>query len=69
MSRQSGQYFVYVVQLDPQKGGAFAQQRTVQLGDIIGNDYVVQDGLKEGEKVVVSGTQKVANGAPVQPES
>jgi len=69
VSRQSGQYFVYVVQPDAQKGGTIAQQRTVQLGDIVGNDYVVQDGLKEGEKVVVSGTQKVANGAPVQPES
>ncbi len=69
VSRQSGQYFVYVVQPDPQKGGAFAQQRTVKLGDIVGNDYVVQDGLKEGDKVVISGTQKVANGTPVQPES
>jgi RND family efflux transporter MFP subunit len=48
---------------------ANAQQRVVQLGDIIGNDYVVQDGLKEGDQVVISGTQKVANGVPVQLET
>jgi RND family efflux transporter MFP subunit len=69
VSRLSGQYFVYVVVRDPQKGGTFAQQRVVQLGDIIGNDYVVQDGLKEGDQVVISGTQKVANGVPVQLET
>jgi hypothetical protein len=29
----------------------------------------VLDGLKPGERIVVSGVQMVQNGAPVQPES
>jgi RND family efflux transporter MFP subunit len=68
VSRLSGQYFVYVTQVDPQKG-MIVQQRPVKLGDIVGNEYLVQDGLKPGEKVVVEGTQKVIDGAPVQAES
>ncbi len=32
-----------------------AKQRAVTLGDTIGNDYAVTDGLKPGEKVIISG--------------
>jgi membrane fusion protein (multidrug efflux system) len=43
-----------------------AHQRGVQLGPVVGNDYVVESGLKAGDKLIVSGVQKVADGAPVQ---
>ena len=33
---------------------------------MVGNDYVVLDGLKPGEKLIVSGVQKIGDGAPVQ---
>jgi hypothetical protein len=37
------------------------------LGDTVGNDYSVSGGLQNGDKVIVSGTQVLADGAPVQP--
>ena len=44
-----------------------AKQKPVQLGEIIGNDYVVQSGLAAGEQLIVSGLQKIRDGAPVMP--
>jgi membrane fusion protein (multidrug efflux system) len=32
---------------------------------MVGNDYVVRSGLKAGEKLIVSGVQKIRDGAPV----
>ncbi len=39
------------------------------LGDTVGNDYAVTSGLKPGEQVVVSGTQFLIDGVPIQPTS
>jgi multidrug efflux pump subunit AcrA (membrane-fusion protein) len=47
--------------------GLVAKQKPVQLGEIIGNDYVVQGGLQPGEQLIVSGLQKIRDGAPVMP--
>jgi membrane fusion protein (multidrug efflux system) len=38
----------------------------VQLGDLIGNDYLVISGLKPGEQLIVGGIQKIGDGAPVK---
>jgi len=65
ISRLGGQAFVYVVQHEA--GKAVARQRPVQLGDTVGNDYAVLSGLHEGDQVIVSGTQLLVDGAPVQP--
>jgi RND family efflux transporter MFP subunit len=65
--RIGGQDFAFVVEGPP--GATVAHQRPIRLGDIVGNDYVVLDGLKPGERVVVSGVQKIGDGAPVTPES
>jgi len=32
---------------------------------VVGNDYVLKSGLKAGEKLIVSGVQKIRDGAPV----
>jgi membrane fusion protein (multidrug efflux system) len=53
--------FVYVV--DDGK----AAIRPVQLGEWTGGDWVVLDGLKPGERVIVDGTFKIGPGAPVRP--
>jgi multidrug efflux pump subunit AcrA (membrane-fusion protein) len=45
-----------------------ARQRQLQLGEMVGNDYVVLGGLKAGDRVIVSGTQMLADGALVMPE-
>ena len=63
VARITGQYFVYVAEKDGQ--GLVARQKGVQLGEIIGNEYVVQGGLQPGEQLIVSGLQKIRDGAPV----
>jgi membrane fusion protein (multidrug efflux system) len=42
--------------------------RTVKAGARIGNLWVVEEGLKPGERVVVEGLQKVRDGAIVNPK-
>ena len=66
VSRVSGQYFCFVA--EPAGSGLVARQRPVQVGELVGNDYVVTGGLKPGEKVVVSGIQKIGDGAPIKAE-
>lgn len=67
VSRIGGQYFVFVAEDD--KGKTVAHQKPLQIGDIVGNDYVVLNGLKTGDKVIVSGTQFLVDGVPVQPQA
>jgi membrane fusion protein (multidrug efflux system) len=57
---QSG-YYVLVVN-DQHK----VEQRRVQTGPQLGTDVVVTSGVKEGEKVIVDGIQKVRPGQVVQ---
>ncbi|MFN6558651.1 MAG: efflux RND transporter periplasmic adaptor subunit [Nostoc sp. ChiSLP01] len=44
-----------------------AQQKPVKLGAIEGNSYQVIEGLKPGDKIVVSGILNLTNGAPISP--
>jgi RND family efflux transporter MFP subunit len=67
VTRIGGQAFVYLAASSGD--GAVAKQRAVSLGDTIGNDYAVTDGLKPGDKVIVSGTQFLLDGMPVRPLS
>ncbi len=67
VTRIGGQPFVYVA--TEVNGSTVAKQRSVTLGDTIGNDYAVKGGLKQGEKVIISGTQFLIDGTPVQPIS
>ena len=66
VSRIGGQYFAFVA--EQQNGKLVARQKPLQVGDMSGNDYVVLDGIKPGDKVIVSGTQFVADGVPVIPQ-
>ena len=64
LDRINGQFFAYVA--EPGEGGTtVARQRAVEPGELVGNDYVVKSGLKAGEKLIVSGVQKIRDGAPV----
>ncbi len=70
ITRQAGQAFVYVAQppTDEQSAASLvAQQVPVQVGEIQNNRYPVLEGLQAGDRVVVSGTQNLTNGAPIQP--
>ena len=65
VTRLGGQAFVYIA---TNQGGKYvAKQRPITIGDTVGNDYAVLSGLQNGEKVIVSGTQFLMDGAPVQP--
>jgi RND family efflux transporter MFP subunit len=66
VTRVSGQYFSFVA--EPQGQGLVARQRAVEVGEVLGNDYVVRSGLKAGDRVVVSGIQKLGDGAPIRAE-
>ena len=63
VSRIGGQYFVFVA--EEQNGKLVAHQKPLKIGEIVDNDYVVLDGVKPGDKVIVSGTQFLVDGAPV----
>jgi RND family efflux transporter MFP subunit len=65
--RFGGQAFVFVVESDGKQ--LVAHQKPVELGELTDGMYELRSGVKEGQKVVVSGTQKLRDGAPVQPES
>jgi RND family efflux transporter MFP subunit len=64
--RINGQYFCYLA--EPAGQGLVARQHPVQVGEIQGNDYIVKGGLKAGDRLIVAGIQKIADGAPVKPE-
>ena len=59
-----GRNFVWVVD-DANK----VSQRKVTVGPRFGSDWVIEDGLKQGERIVVEGLQNVRDGATVQPST
>lgn len=67
VSRMAGQYFAFVA--EPQNGGSFvARQKPLTIGQTVGNDLEVREGIKPGDKVIVSGTQFLLDGMPVIPQ-
>jgi len=63
VQRINGQFFAFVAMNEGK--GTVARQRLVKVGDTTGNDFVVLDGLKPGEHLIVSGTQFLQDGMPV----
>jgi RND family efflux transporter MFP subunit len=61
--RINGQFFAFVA-INEAKG-TVARQTPLKLGDTIGNDFVVLDGLKAGDHLIISGTQFLQDGMPV----
>jgi RND family efflux transporter MFP subunit len=62
--RINGQPFVFVAQ--EKDGRLTAMQRQVSLAQVIDNNVVVTSGLAPGERIVVSGVQKLDNGMPIR---
>ncbi len=42
--------------------------RAVTVGDTVGNQWIIRDGVNPGERVVVEGLQKVRQGMQVNPK-
>ncbi len=71
VSRIAAQSFVFKAQQGQGADGQpalIASQIPVQLGRIEGNSYQVLSGLEPGEQIVVSGLQKIFDGAPIVDE-
>jgi len=63
VSELQGSYQVAVVGADNK-----IEMRTVKVGERSGTQWIIEDGLKAGETVVVEGTQKIKPGAVVNPK-
>jgi RND family efflux transporter MFP subunit len=63
VNEMQGNYSVAVV--DPNNTIRFS---VVKVGDRIGADWIVEEGLKPGERVVTDGLFKIRPGAPVNPK-
>lgn len=60
--------FVFVVEKD-KEGKTIAAVRPVQVGNWHGENWVVLDGLAQGDKVIIDNLIKVRPGAPIEPKS
>jgi len=69
--RINGQYFAFVAEEAKGPDGKpalVAKQRAITVGPISGDTYTVLDGLHAGDRLVVSGAQKLADNAPIAPQ-
>jgi RND family efflux transporter MFP subunit len=64
VTRINGQYFAYVAE-PGEKGSFVARQRLVRLRPLTGAEYLLENGLKAGDRLIVSGIQKITDGVPV----
>ncbi len=63
VTEQLGEFFVYVV------NGDKVSQVKVQLGQPLGSNIIVKDGLKPGDVIVVQGVQNLREGCTDQDSS
>jgi RND family efflux transporter MFP subunit len=67
VSRLSGKMFSFVAEGQGQQ--AVARQKAIEVGDLVGNDYVVLSGIKPGDKIIVSNVQLLADGMQIIPSN
>jgi RND family efflux transporter MFP subunit len=63
VTRINGEVFAFLAVKEG--NGVVARQKLLKVGDTVGNDYAVLDGLKAGDHIIVSGLQFLRDGAPV----
>ncbi len=61
VSEDCGERFVYVVSAD----GKSVKKQAVKTGSYSRNNIIIRSGINPGDRVVVSGNQKLYDGAPV----
>ena len=67
VTRISGQFFAFLAVKDG--NNTVARQKLLKVGDTLGNDYVVLDGLKPGDHIITSGLQFLQDGMPVMEQT
>lgn len=65
VARVAGQQFAFVAESD--QGKTVARQKRLEVGDVIGNEYIVRSGLNAHDKLITTAVQFLADGMPVQP--
>ncbi|MBW2960231.1 efflux RND transporter periplasmic adaptor subunit [Mesonia aestuariivivens] len=60
---QQGQVLVFKVGKNNK-----AESSVLSIKDEVGNLYVVEDGIEEGEKIIAKGVGKLRNGTPIAPQ-
>lgn len=80
VTRIGGQSFVYVVEEDKsnekvvekdkskEKPQFVVHQKPVKLGEVQSDSYPILEGIKPGDRIVVSNILKLRDGAPIQPQ-
>lgn len=63
VNRINGEFFAFLAVKEG--NGTVARQKLLKLGDTVGNDYAVEDGIKPGDHIITSGLQFLRDGAPV----
>jgi RND family efflux transporter MFP subunit len=63
VTRINGQFFAFLAVTEGKS--TVARQRLLKVGDTIGNDYAVLEGVKPRDHIIVSGLQFLQDGAPV----
>jgi RND family efflux transporter MFP subunit len=63
VTRISGQFFAFLAVNDGKS--TVARQKLLKVGDTLGNNYVVLEGIKPGDHIITSGLQFLQDGAPV----
>lgn len=63
VSQIGGKYFVFLAQRDGDK--LFAKQTEIEVGEIEGASYYVRSGLKATDRIITTGIQRLADGAPI----
>lgn len=63
LNRINGQFFAFVSTNEGK--GTVARQKLIKIGDNVGNDVEVLDGIKPGDHLITSGTQFLQDGMPV----
>lgn len=66
VNRINGQFFAFLAEPGEKPQSLVARQKQIQVGNIVDNDYVVLSGINPGDRIIVSGTQYLGEGAPVQ---
>ncbi len=64
VTTMQGKHSVWVI-----AGDSTAQWREVTLGEVVGDRWIILEGLQAGERVAIEGSQKLRNGEKVIPKN
>jgi RND family efflux transporter MFP subunit len=67
VTRINGRFFAFLAVNEGK--GEVARQKLLKVGDTVGNDYAVQDGIKQGDHIITTGLQFLQDGMPVMEQN